>query len=327
MKSTAFLFAEAAIFAAILAIAAIGPPPASAPPVAVGWTLRIASTAPTVADLESAFAAIDYDFRAIRDGERPVPRVRVDTMPEDLSQVPEVARRKSLFFASVLPLILAVNEQIAHERELVEGVRRKLRLGEAVTDDERQALTKIAHEYEVIDQDALEEIDVTSTEILDRLDRRVAPIPVSLALAQAAEESAWGMSRFAVEGNAIFGQWVWNDDAGIVPELRDTGARHSIRAFKDLYESTRVYAHNLNTHWAYRDFRRARATMLSAGALNGQELAATLLRYSERGQAYVEALRKIIRGNGLAPLDDARFSSGQSAPPALGSQTANAGPM
>ncbi len=117
------------------------------------------------------------------------------------------------------------------------------------------------------------------------------------------------MSRFAAEGNALYGQWVWNDEAGIIPKGRRDGETHSIQAFRDIYESTLSYAHNLNTHKAYKNFRHMRANMLNAkGVLDGRVLAGALTKYSGRGQAYVEALRTIIRANDLSVLDRATFA-------------------
>jgi Bax protein len=305
------LAGEALAVVAVCLVAALGVPGmggGARERAATAWRLVLDRPPPTVAELETAFTGLDYDFHAVREGRAKVPRVRVNTVPEDLGQVVEVRRRKALFFASVLPLVLAVNEQIAAERAAIEDLAAKLRRQEALSEREAAELNRLARVYKLIDEDDTGIADVSDAALIDDLLLRAAPIPVSLALAQAAEESAWGLSRFAVEGNALYGQWVWNDDAGIVPTARGAGETHSVRAFADLYESTLSYANNLNTHAAYAGFRRMRANMLaSSGVLDGHALAATLTRYSGRGQAYVESLRAIIRGNDLARLDRAVF--------------------
>ncbi|MEK9723436.1 MAG: glucosaminidase domain-containing protein, partial [Rhodospirillaceae bacterium] len=138
--------------------------------------------------------------------------------------------------------------------------------------------------------------------------KRVDIVPVSMALAQAAEESGWGTSRFSREGNAIFGEWTFSDAKGLVPLRRDTGKSHRVRAFKSLLHSVRAYARNLNTHRAYRGFRTKRLDMRTDGVpLRGRPLIETLTRYSERGPAYVKGLHKIMTVNNLDRLDEARL--------------------
>ncbi|MDX2143638.1 MAG: glucosaminidase domain-containing protein [Rhodospirillaceae bacterium] len=296
----------------------------SVAPIFKQWSLELSADPLSVAQVETAFAEINYDFARVKQGLHPVPRVLVRSVPEDLGQVPEVTRRKSLFLGSVLPLVLAVNEQIMAERRALEDIAGKIRARQPLSDADIAEVNRLAKIYR-LGGDAEETVaDVSDTALLDELLLRVAPMPVSMALAQAAEESAWGLSRFASEGNALYGQWVWNDKAGMVPTARGSDETHSVRAFRDILESTLSYAHNLNTHWAYEDFRKMRANMLnSSGRLDGAALAGTLTRYSGRGQAYVESLRGIIRSNGLAALDQARFAA-----PALqsaGVRTADAG--
>jgi Bax protein len=281
-----------------------------AAPIFKQWSIELDHEPLTVAHLETAFAAADYDFARIKLGHDSVPRVLVRSMPEDLGQVPEVARRKSLFLGAVLPLVLAVNEQILSERRAVVDIAAKIRRRAVLSDAEKVEIRRLASIYRVGEAGEPSVADVSDTALIDELLLRVAPLPVSMALAQAAEESAWGLSRFAAEGNALYGQWVWNDSAGMIPAARGNDESHSVRAFRDILESTLSYAHNLNTHWAYEDFRKMRANMLnSSGRLDGITLVGTLTRYSGRGQAYVESLRGIISGNGLARLDQARFAA------------------
>ena len=143
-------------------------------------------------------------------------------------------------------------------------------------------------------------------EDLDTLIARVDEIPVSLAMAQAAEESGWGTSRFAQNGNALFGQWTTADDEGLIPKDRKEGMTHKVKAFDSLSDSVAGYMRNLNTHGAYKSLRAERATMRKQGRnLNGWALAGTLIKYSERGEKYVKSIRLIIDANDLRELDAA----------------------
>ncbi len=131
-------------------------------------------------------------------------------------------------------------------------------------------------------------------------------MPPSLALAQAAVESGWSTSRFADQGNALFGQWTWSKD-GITPEeQRDELGNYRIRSFASPEGSIAAYMHNLNTHRSYAGFRTERARLRDAGVRpGGSELAPTLTSYSEKGTEYTEMLLTVIRVNKLSPADDA----------------------
>jgi len=274
----------------------------------VRWDKEVGGPSLAVAAVEKTFAAMGYDFSAVKTGQAAVPRVLVRSVPDDLAQVPEVDRRKDLFLGSLLPVVLAINEQLLAERAALEKLAAKIRFQERLSAKDAATLRALAVRYRVIAPNE-EAVDLTDASVIDELLLRAAPLPVSLALAQAAEESAWGLSRFASEGNALYGQWVWNDEAGMIPRGRREGQTHSVQAFDDIYQCTLSYAHNLNTHRAYDGFRRMRANMLNAtGRLDGHALAGTLTRYSGRGHAYVEALRNIIRANDLGALDRARLT-------------------
>ena len=134
-------------------------------------------------------------------------------------------------------------------------------------------------------------------------------IPASLALAQGAEESGWGTSRFAAAGNAIYGQWTWGKNAIVPEQQRKELGNYGIAAFESLQESISAYMLNLNTHNAYSDLRSRRAELRSKGEqVTGAILAGTLTRYSERGEAYIQTLRDMMEYNRLSPLDDAYLS-------------------
>ena len=140
--------------------------------------------------------------------------------------------------------------------------------------------------------------------------RRVDTVPASLALAQAAEESGWGTSRFAQEGNALFGQWTTAEGEGLVPRRREAEASHKVRVFDELHDAVAAYLHNLNTHRAYRQFRLTRAEQRAeSGRLDSVALVEDLKSYSERGEDYVASIKTIIRVNRLRQLDQAAFDS------------------
>ena len=246
---------------------------------------------------------LGYDLDAVRRG-APVPRRFLAALPKDLDRVSDTAQRKRIFFASILPLVLRVNELISEDRTRLLVLAAKARNGQALNDWERRWLAALAAHYGLVAEAEEEEIDFA------RLERRVDIIPPSLALAQAAIESGWGRSRFAREGNALYGQWTWNDgDDGIVPARRGDGMTHRIRAFPFLIDSVGAYADNLNRNSAYRAFRQVRAVLRRRGGpLHGIDLVATLRAYSERRDAYVAELRAIIAANDLDDFDDARLA-------------------
>jgi len=245
-----------------------------------------------VASLTDTFSQFDYDLAAIKGGEGDVPRLFLSALPEDLSEA-SVAVRKSLFIQAILPLILRTNEVILGERRrLLAIVARRAAVGEIDAGDQAW-LAELAAIYDVAPHD------------IEALIERVDIVPPSLALAQAAEESGWGTSRFAREGNAVFGERTFTAGRGLVPERRDADKSHEVRVFDGLHFSVATYMLNLNTHWAYDHFRRARANMRARNEdLDGAELAGTMRQYSERGADYIDAIRSIIRVNGLIDLDD-----------------------
>ncbi len=261
----------------------------------------------TARALSAAFGAIGYHFEKVIAGERTVPRLFLASLPKDLAMVPENKKRKALFFGSVLPLVLQVNEEILADRKRLWKLRFRVRLGNKPDAADRLWLDVMTERYRVKRRDTVADIDA--------LISRVDIIPPSLALAQAAEESGWGTSRYVREGNAIFGQWTFSQSGGLIPKNRDADKKHRVRAFASLTDSVRAYALNLNTHRAYRGFRKTRAVIRRQGApLDGRVLAGRLTAYSERGPVYVESLRGLIDTNNLQRLDDARLDGGKGGP-------------
>ncbi|MBF0356831.1 MAG: glucosaminidase domain-containing protein [Alphaproteobacteria bacterium] len=253
---------------------------------------------PQSSQLAQAFHGMGYDLTSVARGERVVPRLYLANLPSDLDDINDSTVRKALFLRTMLPLVLSMNETILADRKRLLAYAERARAGLRVIPAERDWLNDLAQRYDVEDGD------------LFTLFQRVDAIPPSLALAQAAEESGWGTSRFAQEGNALFGQWTHKEGKGLIPTDRAPNAGFAVKSFASLAEAVRAYALNLNTHQAYQEFREARWTAREANLpLDGLQLTDTLHRYSERGDDYVETLRKLIRQNGLAALDEARLGN------------------
>ena len=259
-----------------------------------------------------------FNLQAIRRGQAEMPALFLASLPKDLATIKSVQERKNLFVGIVLPLMLHHNSVI---------LERRTRLGDLVNDPigglstvDRQWLLRLARLYRVVEPDAgtMDITSATRTELL----RRVDAIPISLALAQSAAESGWGTSRFSRHGNALFGQWTWDEGSGLVPNDRDEGRAHAVRAFRRLANSVRAYAHNLNISRHYADFRFARALLRRAGPPDGtwgHVLAGHLEKYSEEGVDYISKVRAIIRVNALGDFETARIvdtvgASGRSSP-------------
>lgn len=253
---------------------------------------RIGSAQALALYLEDA----DYDLALVRDGLEFVPRRYVASLPPDLEAIESVDERKQLFIKAVLPMILRVNEELESDRRRLQSLAEAVKRGDALKFADQLWLDTQYERYEV-EPGRIEEL-------LSCIDI----IPPSLAIAQAAEESGWGTSRFAREGNALFGQYTDPDGPGIEPMSEEAAGRYRIRSYDSLYETVRSYALNLNHHKAYQKFRSLRAELRSAAApLDGDALAGTLTRYSERGKAYVKTIRVIMKENGLRHFDGVRL--------------------
>ncbi|TAN46264.1 MAG: hypothetical protein EPN26_15415, partial [Rhodospirillales bacterium] len=227
---------------------------------------------PQAFQLAQAFHGMGYDLESVARGEQLVPRLYLANLPADLDDINDSAVRKALFLRAMLPLVLSMNETILADRKRLMAYAERVQDGVRIVPAERDWLNDLARRYDVEDGD------------LFTLFQRVDAIPVSLALAQAAEESGWGTSRFAQEGNALFGQWTSSQEKGLVPSERAPRASFAVRSFGSLAEAVRSYTLNLNTHPAYQDFREARWDAREMGQpLDGYRLTETLQRYSERG--------------------------------------------
>ena len=200
--------------------------------------------------------------------------------------------QKQSFIKLVLPLILAVNDELLQRREAVKS---------SAQSNDRNKLDQWAVLYR-IDAENFDDF-----ELAERLLRRVDTIPVALALAQAAVESGWGTSRFAQQGNALFGQWAWIESAGMRP-LAASNERAVVRSFGSLLESVRAYMHNLNTHQNYKRFRDARYRLRpQTEAIKASQLATYLDSYAEIGQAYVKKLLSVMSSNNFNQYAEAEL--------------------
>lgn len=258
-------------------------------------------------DVVTYFLSINYSLANWQSGDRSVPRVYLSSVPESwrtrYAGELSTADKKKYFFFMLTPMVLRANETITRQRAFIEGMQ----LTATWSEDDRAQLKQIAAEYR---------LPAPATRgdaaAFKKLLRRVDVVPASLAMSQAAIESGWGTSRFAAEGNALFGQWTWSDDALTPERVRTELGNYGIRAFKTPFESITAYMHNLNTHPAYRPLRTLREqARLAHKPLSGGDLAQGLLKYSERGEDYVKEVRALIRINRLAEVDQAYLRDGK----------------
>ena len=236
------------------------------------------------------FNDLGYDLQGVRAGQKVKP-IYLTKLPKDLKTLGDTKKKRELFIKIVLPLILAENKQITEDRKKLFKI-----LGKNFnTAGERVWLNRRFKQYKIEDHDVA------------KLKMRMDIIPVSIALAQAANESGWGTSRFALEGNALFGQWTWSKK-GITPKNKDPNQSHKILQFQILKASVKAYKNNLNTHNAYQEFREARAQLRQEDKqIIGLYLTKYLKRYSAIGEKYVAILEDIIEKNSLTDFDKANL--------------------
>jgi len=216
----------------------------------------------------------------------------------DFEAITSIEAKKDAFFSYFHAYIEEENVHILRSRERLLDFRAILAGGALLSPAERHALDLIAAEYRIPRN------DLPIVDMVEELLLRVDIIPPSLALAQAATESAWGTSRFAKEGNNIFGQWCFDEGCGLIPGQRADDASHEVRAFASVHAAVKAYYRNLNSNPTYEYFRELRAHMrLHDKPLNSHQLADGLTRYSERGRAYVAEIRDMIRINELHKHD------------------------
>lgn len=208
----------------------------------------------------------------------------------------ESAMKKATFFEFLEPVVARANDDVERDKARLGRIADKLAVGEPLTWYDRRTLERLAAEYEVEIEGAS-----LSDDVLPTLARRIDTVPASLALVQAAKESGWGTSRFAVEGNNLYGQRCYSPDCGIAPRA-SPDARFAVTRFESVTESVTSYIRNLNTHPQYRAFRELRRRLRESGrGLSGMRLADGLGEYSERGEVYVAEIKSLIRQNDLEP--------------------------
>jgi len=240
--------------------------------------------------IKQLFKETDYNLKDVRKTKLVKP-VALTLLPQEIKMIENSKKKKEFFIQIVLPLIIKENNNIRLDRKTLFSIINKSNNSDA----EKKWLVKKYKQYGVSSRD------------LSTLKIRMDEIPVSLAIAQAAKETGWGTSRFAQEGNALFGQWTWSGE-GLKPKDAEEGKGHKVMKFNILQASVRAYQRNLNTHSTYKFFRKARAEMRDAGEqLDSIVLSKYLNKYAETGNQYVEVLQKIIKQNKLKDFDDAKL--------------------
>ena len=240
----------------------------------------------------SLFKDVDYDLKTVR-YQKKVKPIYFTQFPKDLDEIKDTKLKKETFIQIVLPLIVAENEKIYDDRVKLKKITSK----KMTSDKEKLWLRQKLREYKV------------KSSNMKELEKRMDIIPVSIAIAQAAKESGWGTSRFALEGNAIFGQWTWTGQ-GIEPLSKGKNEGHKILRFPILRASVKAYKNNLNTHKGYTDFREKRYSLRKKKRkIKGLDLTITLDKYAQTGKEYTEILEQIIKQNNLTDFETVQLTN------------------
>lgn len=221
-----------------------------------------------------------------------------------------VTTKQNIFFSALLPLVVHANIMVMDRRNRIEQADKKLAKGGTLSADEVAQLKELAVLLRIAAKEKAARMTDSAEfrKVLKEALYRLDVIPAGLVLGQAAYESGYGTSHFAVKGNALFGQWAFGGKGMIPSQQRKKLGDHRIASFEWPFDSVRGYYLNLSSHPAYEDFRRIRAGLKASGKpLNSLALAEGLKSYSERGQAYVDTLKSIIRSNNLDIADNAAF--------------------
>ena len=240
--------------------------------------------------IEQLFKDTNYSLSEVRRTKKVKP-IRLSLLPNEMKSIESSGKRKSLFIKIILPLVLEENNRIIIDRKKLFSILNKNKNSK----DEITWLNQKFKQYGVLNKD------------LATLKVRMDIIPVSLAIAQAAKETGWGTSRFAIEGNALFGQWTWSGE-GIKPAGADTDATYKVMKFNVLKASVRAYQRNLNTHSSYKKFRFVRAQLRDDNKkLDSLKLAEYLDNYAQTGTEYTKVLKQIIQQNQLKDFDEVKL--------------------
>lgn len=220
-----------------------------------------------------------------------------DAMLPDFAAYKDVKAKKKAFFNFIQPMVQKTNAKIQQDRQQLIGAQLSLKSGEKLSKAQTKHVKAMIAHYN-------SKLDGVNLASVNKLLTQVDSVPPSLAMAQAANESAWGTSRFAKKAYNLFGQWCFKKGCGLVPARRNSGTNHEVRKFKSPQGSVTSYIHNINTGRAYAGLRKIRAqTRAKNQAVMGYDLAAGLTKYSERGQEYVKEIRSMISYNKLAKYD------------------------
>ncbi len=217
-------------------------------------------------------------------------------LPSNFNELQDVEVKKKLFYLITLPIIHETNGLIFNDRKMIINIEKKF-LRTDLNENETNEVIRLSKKYKL-------DYSTIDLKLFRDLKQRINIIPVSLALAQAIVESGWGQSRFALEGNALYGQWTTNEQKGLIPEDRDKDKTHAVRKFENLKESVQAYMHNINTHRAYYSFRVVRR--IAERVQYTDPISAKvkfLAAYAEIGQEYVDKLELIIESNKLREFD------------------------
>ena len=207
--------------------------------------------------------------------------------------------KKKFFIANLFPIIQSANQDIFEKRNLFFEIEKKIQSNN-LNVLEAAILKKLFNEYKIKNNDLAE------------LKKRIDIVPISLVIAQAAIESGWGTSRFAQEGNAYFGQKVIGTKVNGISPIESENPLIKVRAFQNLNDSVEAYLDNINTHFAYKNFRKSRNELRSLGkTLEGKILSNELKKYSELGDEYIFNIQKIIEKNNLSKFDFIEYTSAQ----------------
>ena len=259
-------------------------------------------------DFSEYFDRNGYSIQKWKQGTQDVPRLAILDIPdawrEKIAEEMTVPEKKRTFFRLTIPLAFIANHGVATDQAKLVELKNKHSASGGLAPDEQKWLMEQAAQYAV-------KSDAIDAALFEALLERMDIIPPSLVIAQMVEESGWGTSRFAAEGNALFGQWSYTE--GIKPEDQRAGkGDYRIESFKTPLASIQAYMINLNSHDAYVKFRKRRAELRAKGLpVTGPELVGTLIDYSERREAYVDIIREIMESNKLPPLDHARLAEGE----------------
>jgi Bax protein len=244
----------------------------------------------TTSQIDALFEEVNYTLQNVRKTKLVKP-IDIGLLPNEIKNIENTKKRKEMFIKIVLPLIVKENTKIRIDRKRLFTILNK----NSNSEIEKKWLEKKFKQYGVKKND------------FSTLKIRMDEIPVSLAIAQAAKETGWGTSRFALKGNALFGQWTWSGE-GLKPKDAEEGKEHKVMKFHSLQLSVRAYLRNLNTHSSYKNLRKVRTDFRNKNKpLDSLILSKYLDKYAETGKEYTDVLQKIIEQNNLKDFDEARL--------------------